>query len=86
MCPADRRGHRCQYEILCDDNRCADGETCVETLANINGFVCDSTQSDETLTIELNGDITEDVLSVAVFIVVSAKTVNVLCEDESYNF
>ena len=71
-CPPDRRGHRCQYQILCDDDtRCDDGETCVETLANVNGFVCDSTQPNETLTIQLNGDVTDDILSEAVYIVVS---------------
>lgn len=72
MCPTGRRGHRCQYEILCDDpSRCADGETCVETVANMDGFVCDSTQPNETLTIQLSGSITEDMLSEAVFNVVS---------------
>ena len=72
MCPPNRRGHRCQYEILCDNaSRCADGETCVETLANVNGFVCDSTLPGETLTIQLSTGVTEDVLSEAVYSVVS---------------
>ena len=59
---------------MCDDpSRCADGETCVETLANINGFVCDATPPGETLTIQLSEGVTEDVLSEAVYIVVSVS-------------
>lgn len=57
---------------MCDDpTRCADGETCVETLANINGFVCDATLPSEALTIQLSEGVTEDVLSETVYIVVS---------------
>ena len=44
---------------------------CVETLANINGFVCDSTPASETLTTQLSEGVTEDMLSEAVYIVVS---------------
>lgn len=71
-CPPDRRGHRCQYEILCDNgSRCPDGETCVETLANIDGFVCDSTPANETLTIQLSEGVTPEILEEELFNLVS---------------
>lgn len=46
---------------------------CVETLANSDGFVCDSTLPDKTLTIQLSEGVTEDMLSEAVYNVVSNK-------------
>ena len=73
-CPSGRRGHRCQYEILCDNaSRCADGETCVETLANSNGYVCDSTPANESLIIRLSEGVTEDMLSEVIYNVVSCE-------------
>ena len=71
-CPPGRRGHRCQYEILCDNsNRCADGETCIETLANVNGYVCDSTAANETLTIQLSEGVTAEILEEQLYDLVS---------------
>ena len=71
-CPPNRRGHRCQYEILCDnDTLCADGETCVETLANINGYVCVSTQANSTLSINLREGVSRDIIDEEVYNLVS---------------
>jgi len=72
-CPPNRRGHRCQYEILCDnDTLCGDGETCVETLASSNGYVCvSSTQANNTLTIMLREGISPDALNEEVYNLVS---------------
>lgn len=71
-CPSGRRGHRCQYEILCDNSsRCANGETCIETLANVDGFVCDSTSANETLTIQLREGVTPEYLDEEVYNLVS---------------
>lgn len=71
-CPADRRGHRCQYQILCiDDSLCDDNETCVETLANSDGYVCDSTPVDMSLRVTLSDGRSTDDLSEAVYNLVS---------------
>jgi len=57
---------------LCnDDSLCAEGETCVETLANVGGFVCDSTPANETLIIQKSEGVTEDILSEALYNMVS---------------
>jgi len=71
-CPPGRRGHRCQYEVLCsNDSLCAEGETCVETLANVNGFVCDSTPANGTLTIQLAEGVTPEALDEQIYNLVS---------------
>ena len=59
--------------MLCDNSssQCADGKTCVETVANVNGFVCDSTPANETLTIQLNNGVTPDILEEQVYNFVS---------------
>jgi len=60
--------------MLCNDGSlCTVGETCVETLANVNGFVCDSTPANETLIIQKSEGVTEDKLSEAVYNMVSNK-------------
>ena len=70
-CPADRTGHRCQYQIRCDDNVCSNETTCVETLVNINGYVCDSTPDDMTVIVSLNDGVTLHQLDEEVYDLVS---------------
>ena len=71
-CPPGRNGHRCQYDTVCSNaSRCADGEACVETLANIDGFVCDSTASNETVTVQLANGIAPEILDERIYNLVS---------------
>ena len=73
-CPPGRRGHRCQYDTVCNNaSRCADGETCVETLASIDGFVCDMTPSNSTLTIQLSEGLTPEILDEQMYNLVSLR-------------
>ena len=66
-CPSGRRGHRCQYDVRCDnDSLCTEGE-CVETLADIDGYICDSTPDDMAATINLMAGVTADQLEEAVY-------------------
>lgn len=68
LCPPDMTGHRCQYQIRCVNNGvCTNDTTCVETLANINGYVCDSTPDDMAAIITLNNGVTSDQVDEAVY-------------------
>ena len=66
-CPSDRNGHRCQYQTRCVNDTCTNGTTCVETLVNIDGYVCDSTPEDMTVTISLNDGVNLNQLDEAVY-------------------
>ena len=70
-CPADRIGHRCQYQIRCDDDVCSNETTCVETLVNIDGYVCDSTPDNMTVVVFLNDGVTPSQLDEEVYDLVS---------------
>ena len=71
-CPPGREGHRCQYEIKCNDSSlCAEGETCVETVANALGYVCISTPVEERLHIQQSEDVTINQVNEALYGLVS---------------
>ena len=72
-CPPDRRGHRCQYQILCVDDSVCDNETCVETLANTDGYVCVSTPVNMSLQITVSDGRSLDELSETVYNLVRIK-------------
>lgn len=40
-CPSGTSGHRCQYTNVCDSQPCPPGQTCVATVANVQGYVCE---------------------------------------------
>jgi len=66
-CPSGRRGHRCQYDVRCDnDSLCTEGQ-CVETLINMEGYICDSTPDNMTVNINLMAGVTTDELEEAVY-------------------
>ena len=68
LCPSDRKGHRCQYQIRCNnDSLCAYGTTCVETVVNIDGYVCDSTPDNMATIIYLNDTVTMGQLDEAIY-------------------
>ena len=72
VCPPGREGHRCQYEIRCNNSSlCTEGETCVETVANPSGYVCISTPVSERLQIQLSDDVTTNQVNEALYRLVS---------------
>ena len=66
-CPENNTGHRCQYMISCNDTSCAEDETCVETVATMNGFVCVPTTSGQRLSIQLSEGVSANQLDEALF-------------------
>lgn len=50
---------------------CTNGTTCIETLVNIDGYVCDSTPDDMTVIITLSSGVTLDQLDEAAYDLVS---------------
>lgn len=76
MCPPGREGHRCQYEIKCNDSSlCTGQETCLETVANPSGYVCISTSLNETLRIQLKENVTINQVNEALYGLVSQNGV-----------
>ena len=72
ICPPGKKGHRCQYEIRCNNSSlCTDEETCVETVVNPSGYVCISTPVSERLRIRLSDDVTTDQVNEALYELVS---------------
>ena len=66
-CPIDRQGHRCQYQNRCDnESLCAD-DTCVETVVNMDGYVCDSTPDNMAVILTPSNDVTQDQLDEALY-------------------
>ena len=69
ICPSGREGHRCQYEIKCNDSSlCLGGdETCVETVANPMGYDCISTPVNQRLHIQLSDHVTVNQINEALY-------------------
>ena len=80
ICPPGREGHRCQYEIKCNDSSlCGGGETCVETVANALGYVCISTPVEERLHIQLSEGVNINQVNEALYGLVSYMHDRKLC-------
>lgn len=81
-CPPGRKGHRCQYENKCNDSSlCAEGETCIETVANALGYDCISTPVTERLHIRLSNSVTANQVHEALHGLVSISTLvkSIIC-------
>ena len=67
ICPSGRKGHRCQYEIKCNDSSLCPDETCVETVANPMGYDCISTPVNQRLHIQLSDYVTVNQINEALY-------------------
>ena len=47
MCESGYVGLRCQYRNVCSNATCPEGLTCIHTIVNTNGFVCQNITSAE---------------------------------------
>ena len=84
-CPPANTGHRCQYMISCNSTSCAGGETCVETVATVRGFICVPMNSEQRLTIELNEGVSDNQLDEALFDLVR-YFIYLKCNDDFISF
>ena len=56
-CPPGVTGHRCQYGDTCSSpSPCPSNQTCVLTVTNTEGFVCQDLQEGDVLMVTVSGE------------------------------